>query len=480
MVKRLGSLINKESELIHSPFHGEVIRGREAITAKIKTCDISNTEWKPIVLHTYSPFGVEFINNPSLKLAQGNKISLRINLAGDETLFDGLVVNGAYAIDGINIAGVRTFVRDKKGDVYSGTEKRAHRRWSCSDDFLPTGMASNPIRYNDYILFRVEDISSGGLKLITSMRNKFLGIGQKLECKLSIPYVGSINVDIKIKYINTTFYKEKEFMVMGAEFIKTDPILLKSLGEYLLNFAKDITVKNLNSEGFGIKSVSKWLDFSYVKTEEDYREVLDLRLRSYMSVGKVPKGTPPEEMALDIDSKSNILVAKHKGKIVACISYVIPNSEDDVLTKDDFKYPSNFPKITETGSSWRFCVDKSFRSADITLSTIAYLAQKMVASYRRYWFSTAEKDLLAYYSKCGFKRTGIIYKNAALKNLEHEVIIMDIYEVVKGKGVGIKIWNNMYRAAYEFLLVNNLIDVTPVDQIRVNFYKFIGAVLNYK
>ena len=367
---------------------------------------------------------------------------------------------------------------------YSGAERRSHRRWSCSEDFLPTGTAPNPVRYNDYILFRVEDISSGGLKIITSMRNKFLGIGQCLECTLSLPYVGIVRAGVKVKHVNTVFYRDKEFLIMGAEFIKTDSILLRSLGDYLLNFAKEVTVKSLNKEGFNIKNVSKWVDFSYVKTEEEYQEVLDLRLRAYKSAGKVPKDASKESMANDLDSRSKILITKHNGKIIGTIVYVIPEKEEDILICQHFPYPKSLPKISEIGCSWRFCIDKDFRHADITHKIIAYVVYNFIKNGRRYWFSGAEKDLLPIYDKYGLKTQGIVCNDFGLKSKEddgreNELIIMDTHKIIKGQNISPKYWNLLYRDLFDYLLETNEITLTPVDKLRIWFYKSIGDILVY-
>lgn len=471
MVKKLGTLINKESEFIHSPFNGEQILGREAITVTVK---LSDGKWHEVKLQSYSPFGLEFIND-GLNLKQGDPITLRVKLAGDETEFDGLIVNSVYEENNLKLAGVRTFIKEKTSSSdYSGQDRRIHRRWSCSEDFLPTGTAPNPVRYNDYILFRVNDISSGGLRLITSMRNKFIGIGQRLECTLSLPYVGTVRAYVKVKHVTTTFYRDKEFMVIGVEFIKTDPILLKTLGEYLLNFAKEITIKSLNREGFGVRSVSKWIDFSYVKTEEEYKEVLALRLKTYTAVGKIPKGTKAEDMASLLDSKSQIVTAKYDGHVVGSIACIFPEKEEDISISGEVEYPKNFPKINELVYVWRLCVDPKYRSADITYGLISRVVNSAISSKRRYIGCSTVKNIRDFYIKCGTKDTNIKYINKNLHNLEHSILLMDTHAVVKGKGVGIKYWNLIYRDLLESLLTSGDITLTPGDRIKIWIYKKLG------
>ncbi len=324
-------------------------------------------------------------------------------------------------------------------------------------------------------------MSSGGLKLITSMRNKFVGIGQRLECTLNLPYVGTVRTDVKVKHVNTTFYRNKQFLVMGAEFIKKDSILLRSLGDYLLNFAKEATVKSLNSEGFGLKNVSRWLDFSFVKSEEEYNQVLKLRYKTYKNIGKVSESTTVKDMADEFDSKASILVAKYNGEIIGSVAYMFPDGIGTTMMGRDVKY-SDFGKLlkpTDVTEIWRFCIDNSFRKADITYDITARVVLAAIKNKRRFLFSSTTKNMLDFYKKIGFKETGVKYTNRPLKGIEHEVIIMDVYDAIIGKSVGIKYWNKLYKGSYKYLSNIDELDLSSSDYLRVWLYKNIGNILNY-
>lgn len=320
MVKKLGTLISKQEEFIHAPFTGEQVGEKDAITAKIKT----PTGWIPAKPWRYSPFGIEIVNNTDFGLKQGESVSVKINLAGDETEFNGLTVGALYKENDVELAGIRTFIPNKDGVYKPGevSERRIHRRWNCSENFLPTGTAPNPIRYNDFILFRVEDISAGGMRLITSMRNKFVGVGQRLEVNISLPYVGTAQAKLQIKYVHSITLNQKEFLILGTAFLKKDMITIKKLGEYLLNFAKDVSIKSLNQEGFDIRNISKWLDFSYVKTEEEYKNVLSLRHATLKASGKLSSDKTIESMEDELDATAQIIIAKYNNKIVGTIRII--------------------------------------------------------------------------------------------------------------------------------------------------------------
>lgn len=475
MVIRLGSLENKEQQIVHSPFHGERIMGKEAINARVRT---TNGVWKEVELYSYSPFGIEFVNS-ELKLNQGDAIDVKIKMVNDETDFSGLVVNSVHENENLKLAGVRTFIKDKPNETYLGSERREHRRWSCSEDFLPTGTAPNPVRYNDYILFRVDDISSSGMKLITSMRNKFIGMGQRLETTLSMPYVGTVRADIRVKHVNTTFYRGKEFMVLGVEFVKKDPILLRSLGEYLLNFAKEVTVKSLNIEGFGLKSVSKWLDFSYVKTEEEYKEVLELRYNAYKEANKISVDDSVNKMSDDYDKNAKILIAKHNGKVVGSMRLIFPSSKNEMELQKSIDYPKNFPEIINTVETSRFCTNSDFRGIDIAYGLVSHMVLATITNNRRYLYTAAtDKSWLKICKKLGWKLTKIDFTD---KNIfmgqAYKLMIMDTYALALGRGIGPKYWNMVYRNLSEYIITKNVINYNTIDRIRLHIYRTIGNIL---
>jgi len=475
MVKKLGSLISKQEEFIHAPFTGEMIREKDAVTAKIKT----SKGWLPAKPWRYSPFGIEIINSPDFGLKQGESVSIKINLAGDETDFNGLTVNALYKEDEVVLAGIRTFIpKDNNYNPGADVERRTHRRWNCSENFLPTGTAPNPVRYNDFVLFRVEDISAGGMRLITSMRNKFLGIGQRLEANISLPFVGIVQAKIQVRYVHTVMLNNKEFLVVGTSFLNTDAILMQSLGEYLLNFAKDITAKSLNHEGFNIKAISKWLDFSYVKNETEYKDVLALRYIAYKSANKISSEKTIEDMADELDARSRILIAKYNGKIVGSMRIVFPSKKEDLELQHSINYPEHFPSMNEIVETSRFCTDPEFRGTDIAFELVAQMVLSTVMSGRRYLYTAATDELwLNICKKIGWQLTGIKFQEKFFFGLPHELMLMDTHDVAVGKGVNFKYWNRVYKKLAEYLISKDIITPSSVDKVRINIYKRLGEYL---
>ena len=118
----------------------------------------------------------------------GVAVEAKIGLSNNQTIVQrGVVVDISSNIPGTREAAVRTIHQEYPR--VPQLERRRQVRWMCSDEFHPTGVASNPAKANDFILFRVLDISPSGMRLLTSLRNSFIVRGMRLDVIVSFPMV---------------------------------------------------------------------------------------------------------------------------------------------------------------------------------------------------------------------------------------------------------------------------------------------------
>ncbi len=464
MVKRIDGLLSKESEYLHNPFIPIEIRAGDPVEAFVN-CHGSES-WKSARVWRYSPFGVELVSS-DIHLAKGDNLDLRLKIGKDETLFSGLVVAESYIEQGVGLSGVRLFA--KSGIESSDVEKRSSTRWRCSESFLPTGSAANPARFNDYIFFRVEDISATGMKIITSMRNKFLMRGQRLEATMSVPCVGSVQCNFEVKRIDYSNVDEKEFIVLGVEILNRDELILKTLAEYLLQFGDGVTVNSLSKEGFPLSSAYKKFDFTYVKSKDEYSEVLALRFKAYTADGKVKSGAAVGDMADEFDARSRILIVKHDGHIIGSVRIIFHEDSDKLSYGRYFDIPpEGLPDRKDYAEASRMCVDPDYRGADIFYHLAEHMVLTTVKSGRRFIVGGATGLLLEKWEKCGFKRLGINYTSKDIAGIQHELILMDTHEVAMGKGIDLKLWTRVFGKLVVYMLENRLVSPTPLDLIRIN------------
>jgi hypothetical protein len=195
-MKKLKHLEMVESDIIHSPFFPEEIRVNDGLKAKVLVAG----DWKDFQVWEYSPFGLAIVAENSSAFVKNELVSIKLKFLEDELQFDSVKVSSILNKAGKVIVGFRTFRKDAVETA--AEERRRAVRWACPQDMLPTGTAPNPLKFNDHLIFRVEDISKGGLRLITSMRNKMLYKGQFLESSISLPLIGSISITLKVVFVD--------------------------------------------------------------------------------------------------------------------------------------------------------------------------------------------------------------------------------------------------------------------------------------
>lgn len=429
----------KSTEL-HHPFRPEEIREGDKLSAECKL----GSEWKPIRLWRYSPFGVEFVVTPEISNHFSQILSpveLRLKIGDDLIELVGVLVGLPHERNGKTLVGVRTFRPQKEsGDV---AERRKTRRWLCAANFLPTGRAPNPTRYNDFIFFKVVDISAGGLKLSTSLRNKALAVGQRLDGQVTFPLSGSVDATLSIRHITTIEEEGKHELLLGTQVMNADERLLSALGEYLLNFAEDSSVSSLRQEGFPLRQASQWFDFSFVKSQDEYLEVLQLRGQTEhrsQDTGSTANITADEE-----DSRSRILIAKHKSKVVGSIRLEFFDDSDPA--------DSALPDRSLLIKIDRVCADPKFVDSEIFSQMMSHAVMTAIKSDRRYLLSETERS--------DFNRVGSVF-------------ILDTHSIALGRGISMKKWISNYADMSKYMIKNGQLHPTAIDHLRMNVARILS------
>ena len=467
-LKKLQNFERLEGEILHSPFYPSDIREGDRVSAEL----FVEENYVKMRVWRYSPFGIELVVPKDLQLAGNVSYKMKIFFPDDELTLDSVQV-ARFTEEAIgNIVGFRIFTKREVGPAQN--DRRKTSRWVCSENYLPTGTAPNPIKFNDHLIFRVDDISVGGMRLLTSMRNKFVYPGLTLECSISIPLVGSISLPLKIKYIDVLNKGETQILSLGTSFIKPNAFNLKCLAEYLLHFGQDVTVDSLMKSGFPIESNLKSFDFSYVKSKWEYESVLELRKIAYEKNGKIDSGARPEDMADRFDARARILMVKKGESIVGSLRAMFhENYQESELFSDGVIGIPDIDVESAVELS-RLCTHPEFRGVDIAYNLLAHMYLTAIKADKRFVYAGATGSMIDFYKNLGWNIHDVTYECSSLKGIPHKVISVDIHKAVLGRGVHPKIWNRVYRPLYEYLYERELIFPTPFEVFKIQFLKMFS------
>ena len=462
-----------------SSIHGPVVPGDVYLGTNIKAMVRVNkdTPYTDVNVYRISPFGVELAleEKNSFLLSQfgtGAVIDLIIHMGSEECTFDGFVVSTSKSENNKTLIGIRWYKPQVTAEQPLHAERRKSKRWNCPEEFLPTGTAPNPTLFNDFLYFQVRDISKTGVRLATSLRNRFLIPGLTLEATVSFPMFGSLKLNLKIVDVRTIAIRGKDMLSIGATIIAPRKSDHSVIANYILQFASNVSPEEAKVDGMIPKTMSGKVTYSFVRTKEEYEEVLELRKRSYLAAGKLKEEITKESLSDEFDSRARILTARYRGKLISSLRIIFHLHTDTLEIQKYITLPKNMPSKDQFVEVSRFCIDPAFQGGDIVFGMMQQLFVVMAQSKRKWIVSFAdEKMMKSFYRPFGSESLGVKFEHPVLNSMIHEAFLFDIEKLITGKTVGPVLWNLLLSDIFQFMQTNDYYSYDRLTQLRIRFYK---------
>lgn len=453
-------------------FPGEV-RDTHRMIARVRLRSLEQQEFVSLKVWRLSPLGVELVYPDSEHVFEsGNQIDLEIQIAGQRVLFEGLVVGVIKHNQNIRLIGIRLSKRLERTAL---EERRESSRWLCSDEFFPTGVAASPSHINDHIFFKVKDLSPNGMLLVCSLRNKFLIPGMSLSVSLNFPLVGNCIANVKVARVGFTTSAGRDKLAVGVEYNRVTDDMKHVMGQYLIQFSNVESLDQLRTSGFIPKSVSRSVDFYFLKSESDYREVLELRRLAHAADGNLVEGTQGENMGDINDSQARIIVGRRNGRIVAT-ARVRYNTPDGALEHETYvEWPSHLPRRDQILEVSRLCVHPSYRRGDLMISLCQFVVASSLQPSRPYVVIGCLERMIPFYSRIGLRRTGLSH-HEPMYNAEQHIMIGNGEETVLGRGVSPLYWNYIWKPVADHMIKGGTLLPKGMDKIRISVYRALGPI----
>lgn len=429
--------VNRAS--VHGSIHPADVRPGDPVVAKARLSDVRERDEAPAQIWRMSPLGVELVRAGALADARpGTRVDLTVRVGHDLTSFRALEIASSHEERGRTLLAARWRDADEpRGDP---ARRRLGARWRCQPDYLPTGIAPGAVRYDDFVHFRVSEISRNGMQLLTSLRNKFLVPGATLDATCSFPTLEQVKISFRVVQARVVEDGDRQVLSLGVTWEAESARAGEVIGQYLLQFGPGATPEQLRAEGFKVRSTSRAFDFGNVTTEEEYREVLALRRLAYVQAKKVSPDATDEQMGDEFDACSRIVTARYRGRLVGSTRVAFARTEGDRLKHDEYvKLPSWLPSRTEMIESSKTCTHPDFRGSDLFYSLLKQMAIVMLQSGRRWLLMSCTDGLRPLYKKLGAKDVGVTYVHPTM-GLKHHVMMGDIVSMVVG-GMNPIAWN---------------------------------------
>jgi predicted GNAT family N-acyltransferase len=223
-------------------------------------------------------------------------------------------------------------------------------------------------------------------------------------------------------------------------------------------------------------SVGKAVDYSFVRTKEEFDEVLALRTEAYREAGKIPEGIKSADMADSFDAESRIVIGKFKGKVVASARLYFPQYGDTLEQEEFVSWPNQLGRRDEVVEIMRVCTHSKFRSSDLLFSLFRFIAISAIQAKRYKIAGCATDALLPLYTRIGFQDTKLTYSLPALNNLRHTLLVGDARRSILGMDVGPLVWNVIWKDTIEYLVENQFLTLDVPTQFRLMLYRLLSPL----
>jgi predicted GNAT family N-acyltransferase len=412
---------------------GDPIFARVRLSSARREKDVEARVWR------VSPVGVELVWPEALGAARaGAELDLDLQIGRDLVAFRSVSVADVHEERGRTVAAARwADARERRGDR---ERRRIGARWRTAAEYRATGITQSPVGYNDWVHFRIVEISRSGMQLHTSLRNKYLVPGTTFRAACSFPTLPQVDLDFEVVQARVVEDAGKEVLCLGVTWTGGAGRSREVVGRYVLQFAAGASPRRLRADGFRVKRADRVFDIGSVRDEEEYREVLALRRAAYVAAGKASPDATDADMADAADARSRIITARWNGKLVGSLRVTFPRTDADRLRHDDYcDLPGTLPPRTELVESSKACTDPEFRGADLFYALLKQAALIVVQARRRYILMSCTDDMRRVYRALGFGELGAEYVHPTM-GVRHRVMLGDAASMIAG-GMNPLCWN---------------------------------------
>jgi len=343
---------------------------------------------------------------------------------------------------------------------------------------LPT-FCEHPFFFREYLFFELKKISTHSLHFLTSARNQSLFPGLKIKVKIWLPIVGVLYFEGSIKKIDL---QENNRILFSLEIKDTKDMGL--LCNWILFSRSDISAHELKLSGFYIKDLKPaLLNIDYMTTEEEWIEILKLRLLAQNNSGKFLDIQDYRLMEDFLDKYSRQLVVKQGRRIVAAARVVFNNGNPDFIEHSK-SYGATLPswvlktKFVEVS---RVVTHPEFQNIGLLFIISEFIVKVCIDSEHDYILSSCDNSLLKIYTKFGFKK---ISEFGDKENGYWNLIIASASGFVKGQNLNPVRWSFLFKNIALYQYKRQWLTFTLKEKVRFSLYKIIDPlsqwIIKYK
>lgn len=340
------------------------------------------------------------------------------------------------------------------------------------------GYVYRPLIFNERTAIKVNEISKSRLKFTIFENDIIIFPDMDLEIRFAVQTTAGSTLKIKVLKINALEGGQVEVFAIIEK-------LNSKLEADIVNFflqSLESTPQQLKQAGFSIKKVSNNFRFKFVKTHEEYLEVLKLRFLAYKDAGKVLDTQTLADMATPFDEKSRIIVGYHGEKLVASSMIFFPTEnskfESEAYVEGGYSFP--MPNRNSMVEIARLCTLPEYRGSDLLKRIFEHTYKLIITAGRRHIVTSCDDTLWLLYKRMGFRKTGQTYNHKKLNNKLHYILMGDSHVGLHSRLINFFVWAYLYGEMTDYMLRKKTVSTDIVTKLKVVILKIALKILGSK
>jgi hypothetical protein len=267
---------------------------------------------------------------------------------------------------------------------------------ACPQELPAFATAPSPWFHRETLRCRVVAAGAPGMRVRMARADAPLLPGAELAFALHLPFIGVATARGRVVGVDGD--------LVTVAWIAPARELLQALAQYLLAGDEQLTPMGLRSSGLAVVNVEHAVAYDYAGSEQDFEDVLALRLHAHQAIGHLETATI-EDMRSPYDGHSRHLICRFGSKIVGYVRVIWVDGDpgrSQYVSMGGHEVPSWMWRagFCEAGAG---AIDPKFQKAGLFVPLMAHAIRVSVQAGYRYVLGACDDDLLGMYGEMGFE-----------------------------------------------------------------------------
>lgn len=311
------------------------------------------------------------------------------------------------------------------------------------------GLIEHPFLYDQTALIRVLSVSRE--KLLVRCEDRSFAVFPTMGVVFSLNLFGS-QEPVHGRVVSSRSVDG------GTEFVVEITAMTRETSEGLVRYVLtlvDIEPFELRKVGFETNRIKDIINYRFVRSQQEYYEVLQLRHITYAAVKKLSRDADLTSSSHDYDAHSRILGAWHHNRLVGSAALFFPDGKTVPFEVQKCLSPADFRKLPNPSEMMEvagLCLHHNYRKSDILVGIFQRIFKTMIETKKTYILACCDSYLWKIYESIGFKKTGLSY--TVMKNnrpLTLHVILVHRHVGAYGWSLDPMRWQEIYAGMSDFL-----------------------------